>query len=502
MIPDAALCGVCGAGMAPPLVHCSRCQSPHHSDCWEYNQGCSVYGCVTGAGRPLATASFAAPSESPGDLVVERGEARQLAPLEVGVSILGLEVAGAVVAAMVGLAMAGYSTLVGVLCLVSLGVLASLLPGTAEAPPSRAPAEDSLALETKAVMARIGGDTAELAHAYGLFEARHPRARLPQEAQLAVGLELGGEGYLALAAEALEKCFPGEHGGKARVAYKQLLGGHPAYWEELRMADPTLSEVAHRNVAPLLTGGARYLVAHDLGGLPRALRRPTRLPGEGPDAEPAPRTRVVGPIPGPELTGWLQQAQGALLVPVSGEDLRLPQELHEPTGLVLNAKGARFLCPAGDLAFGWEEVGAVFFETVEAQESRTEVHYEAPRRGQQVIGTRQESLRLVTEFVTVLEVHAGTPARRFRIHEARPDLFHYLGRRRQLTYEANLRLVAKDLARFAPRALPSRGLLTMLSERRIRTRRSHLTSLEEFDELVRWTLALGSPAVRAWWLGG
>ena len=46
-------------------------------------------------------------------------------------------------------------------------------------------------------------------------------------------------------------------------------------------------------------------------------------------------------------------------------------------------------------------------------------------------------------------------------------------------------------------ALPSRGLLTMLSERR--TRRADLSTLEDFEEYVSWMHGLGAPAVRAWW---
>jgi hypothetical protein len=39
-------CQVCGAKMAPAdQVFCRRCRTPHHRDCWEYNQGCSTFGC-------------------------------------------------------------------------------------------------------------------------------------------------------------------------------------------------------------------------------------------------------------------------------------------------------------------------------------------------------------------------------------------------------------------------------------------------------------------------
>jgi len=42
---SAAHCGVCGDAMRDGCVRCPRCETPHHSDCWTYNAGCSVYGC-------------------------------------------------------------------------------------------------------------------------------------------------------------------------------------------------------------------------------------------------------------------------------------------------------------------------------------------------------------------------------------------------------------------------------------------------------------------------
>jgi hypothetical protein len=38
-------CGVCGEGLASDIVVCSRCNTPHHQDCWQYSGGCATYGC-------------------------------------------------------------------------------------------------------------------------------------------------------------------------------------------------------------------------------------------------------------------------------------------------------------------------------------------------------------------------------------------------------------------------------------------------------------------------
>ena len=41
------VCQVCGSPIAPgrDRVYCRRCRTPHHLDCWEFNQKCSTYAC-------------------------------------------------------------------------------------------------------------------------------------------------------------------------------------------------------------------------------------------------------------------------------------------------------------------------------------------------------------------------------------------------------------------------------------------------------------------------
>lgn len=39
-------CQVCGIAIdAGEITRCSRCGAPHHTDCWNYNGGCAIYGC-------------------------------------------------------------------------------------------------------------------------------------------------------------------------------------------------------------------------------------------------------------------------------------------------------------------------------------------------------------------------------------------------------------------------------------------------------------------------
>jgi len=43
--PTEMRCQVCGTAIEGAHVKCLRCESPHHVDCWEFNEGCSTYGC-------------------------------------------------------------------------------------------------------------------------------------------------------------------------------------------------------------------------------------------------------------------------------------------------------------------------------------------------------------------------------------------------------------------------------------------------------------------------
>ena len=39
------ICPVCGEPVLRDMVFCRRCKTPHHADCWQFINGCSVYGC-------------------------------------------------------------------------------------------------------------------------------------------------------------------------------------------------------------------------------------------------------------------------------------------------------------------------------------------------------------------------------------------------------------------------------------------------------------------------
>jgi hypothetical protein len=38
-------CLICGSPLKDGIVHCAKCKTPHHRDCWQYFGSCSVYGC-------------------------------------------------------------------------------------------------------------------------------------------------------------------------------------------------------------------------------------------------------------------------------------------------------------------------------------------------------------------------------------------------------------------------------------------------------------------------
>jgi hypothetical protein len=43
--PAEIICQVCGDAIEHELIHCRRCRTPHHEDCWKYFGGCSTFGC-------------------------------------------------------------------------------------------------------------------------------------------------------------------------------------------------------------------------------------------------------------------------------------------------------------------------------------------------------------------------------------------------------------------------------------------------------------------------
>jgi tetratricopeptide (TPR) repeat protein len=65
-------CPVCGEGFEAleSLIRCSRCDTYHHKECWDYNDGCAIYGCK--ASLTLARDSAQAEVAIVSDLVPEQ----------------------------------------------------------------------------------------------------------------------------------------------------------------------------------------------------------------------------------------------------------------------------------------------------------------------------------------------------------------------------------------------------------------------------------------------
>jgi len=38
-------CPVCATLVGADPIHCTRCENPHHRDCWEFSGGCAIFGC-------------------------------------------------------------------------------------------------------------------------------------------------------------------------------------------------------------------------------------------------------------------------------------------------------------------------------------------------------------------------------------------------------------------------------------------------------------------------
>ncbi len=43
--PVVASCPICGSVVESGLIRCLRCKTVHHRECWEWNEGCSMFAC-------------------------------------------------------------------------------------------------------------------------------------------------------------------------------------------------------------------------------------------------------------------------------------------------------------------------------------------------------------------------------------------------------------------------------------------------------------------------
>lgn len=49
-----ARCLICGQSLGESTQSCDHCHTPYHLDCWSYNTGCAVFGCVRPPAPPAA----------------------------------------------------------------------------------------------------------------------------------------------------------------------------------------------------------------------------------------------------------------------------------------------------------------------------------------------------------------------------------------------------------------------------------------------------------------
>jgi hypothetical protein len=47
-------CPVCANPILVQSTNCNRCETPHHPDCWTYNDGCGIYACAKKQPTPPA----------------------------------------------------------------------------------------------------------------------------------------------------------------------------------------------------------------------------------------------------------------------------------------------------------------------------------------------------------------------------------------------------------------------------------------------------------------
>ena len=72
-------CQVCGAGIADDAAQtlCSRCETVHHTDCWEYNGGCATYACLE---SPASKRAPPPPAAQPDLVIIENRSGHRASP--------------------------------------------------------------------------------------------------------------------------------------------------------------------------------------------------------------------------------------------------------------------------------------------------------------------------------------------------------------------------------------------------------------------------------------
>lgn len=488
------VCRVCGSPLALPIVTCPACATPHHQDCWEYNGGCTIFGCTgTGLTRSPAVVSLPVP----------------LPPASIA---LAPRVAGSLFALIaVGMLFGGLAALAGA------GALAHWLrrqvPGPL-APPLEAPVAlppEDIELEAKEVARLIGaGEPEHLAQAYALFEQRHPRDALAAEAQGRLATELLAAGHVVLGVEALDKAARApdlDEPIDCERARRAALLAEPASLEEA-LCGPTGVEPLERRVrlAPVvaacatgatLPAGPVALLAACATGWPLELRVAAAVPSlPGKRHVSALLAGPFGPdAAGPEIASRLDAGCPLYVVPAAA--LELPPV--EPVQLLhVSQKGLRVRTSGVEAFFDWSEVVEIFHARLDQQEERATLEREdryGPRGGRATEYHMVKKLEVTTR--PILEILTAGPARRLVVDAPHMGLFDYLGRRKELSHAYNLTLAVKDLVRFCPGARASGGVHCLFGERT--GPGFHIGDPVKLEHARAWFHALGSPAVRATW---
>jgi hypothetical protein len=445
VIQSGGVCRVCGTALAPPVVLCPRCETQHHRDCWDYNAGCSTYGCIEHLPTPVEQSL---------------PEIRPVSSAELYLDIDPRTNSGMAVLLFLGFVRLTppeawpLAIVVGVvLARPYVARWREQLADARDLAVMKHRDDDSVVLESKALAALIGaGAPHQLAQAYALFEQRHPRRTLAPAQQSALALELASARYDVLALEAFDKGLKQKQAERTKLVAcrDDLLAGEPAY--ATFDADPMPGHPARS----LLTSGP-------IEALRKALVDEVQGASLAVVSLAAPGT-IAGPYPVDEARdiagkAW-DKGQPAALVPATA--LTVPHELRSITSAQLSQAGARFGTPHGERTIAWGEVHAVFYGLV-------------------VIGNAED-------FRPVAEIHAGDF--RLRAFNPEPEMFRYLGRRSQYIVDENFKLFVKDLVRFAPHARFSHGVLGLLMERQLPG--SRFEGMERLDAYARWFTALGA----------
>lgn len=71
-LPAVVTCPVCGDPLFDrSVVVCTRCDTPHHDECWRYNEGCATFGCSSRISRAPRPSDAFMTGDDGADLSVE-----------------------------------------------------------------------------------------------------------------------------------------------------------------------------------------------------------------------------------------------------------------------------------------------------------------------------------------------------------------------------------------------------------------------------------------------